>query len=41
MNPHYINTRYPIDVVYDKQAADEAVKQAKEVTIWAREQAEK
>jgi len=29
LNPHYIQTRYPVDVAYDEDLVEEAVENAK------------
>ena len=36
LNPHYIATRYPIDMDYTKSIAEDAFKNAKEVVEWAK-----
>jgi len=36
LNPHYIATRYPIDVDYTKKMAGAALKDSRKVVEWAR-----
>ncbi|MEW5760132.1 MAG: HEPN domain-containing protein [Candidatus Thermoplasmatota archaeon] len=34
LNPHYVETRYPIDVDYNREMAEVALNNAKEVIKW-------
>lgn len=36
LNPHYIETRYPVEVEYTEEVAKEAVEIAKKVIEWAK-----
>ncbi len=36
LNPHYIETRYPLDIEYTKEMAEDAFNKAKKVIVWAR-----
>ncbi len=36
LNPHCIETRYVVDVVYTKEMAEEAFKNAKRVIEWVK-----
>ncbi len=35
LNPHYIETRYPMEAEYDDEIAEEAIEKAEEVVKWA------
>jgi HEPN domain-containing protein len=41
LNPHYIQTRYPVDVTYDEELAEEAVENAKRVVEWIKKKLKK
>ena len=41
LNPHYIETRYPIGIDYEKDAAAEALGNARKVVKWAKERMKK
>lgn len=41
LNPHYIDTRYPIGSNYDKDIAEEALNNAKMVVKWVKEETKK
>jgi len=41
LNPHYIETRYPVDIEYTKEIADEAFNNAKMVVEWVKEKLKK
>jgi HEPN domain-containing protein len=34
LNPHYIQTRYPVEIVYTKEMAKEALENSKKVVEW-------
>lgn len=36
LNPHYIGTRYPVKVSYDRKMAGEALSDARKVVEWAK-----
>ena len=41
LNPHYIETRYPLEIEYDKEKAKVAINNAKKVIEWVRKKIEK
>jgi HEPN domain-containing protein len=41
LNPHYIETRYPIEARYTKKIAEEALANAKAVVEWVKQQLKK
>jgi HEPN domain-containing protein len=41
LNPHYIETRYPIETRYTKKIAEEALANAKAVVEWVKQQLKK
>jgi HEPN domain-containing protein len=41
LNPHYIQTRYPVEVTYDEELAEEAVENAKKVVEWIKKKLKK
>jgi HEPN domain-containing protein len=41
LNPHYIETRYPTEIEYTKEVAENAIKNAKKVLEWVKEKLKK
>ncbi|MBI4167374.1 MAG: HEPN domain-containing protein [Candidatus Aenigmarchaeota archaeon] len=41
LNPHYMDTRYPIDINYNKKMAEDAVKCSEAVVKWAKKRLKK
>lgn len=41
LNPHYIETRYPVETEYTKEITENALKNAKEVLKWVEEKLKK
>lgn len=38
LNPHYIETRYPLDIIYSEEMVKDALENAREVLGWVEEQ---
>lgn len=36
LNPHYIQTRYPVEAEYTLEIAEDALSKAKEVVSWSK-----
>lgn len=41
LNPHYIETRYPVETEYTKEVAKDALENAKKVVEWVKEKLKK
>jgi HEPN domain-containing protein len=41
LNPHYVETRYPVDVKYTKRVAGRALENAQEVIKWVKQKLKK
>ena len=41
LNPHYIATRYPTDIVYSKEIAEKCLKDSRVIVEWVKKQMKK